>query len=531
MDRQRVPRPTVVTDVVALDAALTELERIRSADVEARLARAVELEGVAADLGDERSGQRARLVVADMLPRRGDAASGARQAAEVRAWAEAAGDLALLARCHLVLSSVFAGIGDRPSSLDHAVRAVELLPHDVPGGIRGSYLVSLANALAFDGSTDDARLRYREAEATFLAAGDLIGELDVLNNLIVLEYEIGDDRAAEHADDLATRAEAAGEMCPDYADTIARALLGVGDVERAAAIVERGQALLAEQGDAQAATPAELLLTRAEIALARGHVDDAAVCLAACEEVCATRALHGLRVEALRVRATVHAAAGDHRAAYEVHQRFHDESERLRRRQEADAARTRHAMLAVDEARQEARRFWHQARTDPLTGLHNRRHVDEVLPRLLAERGAGGPDLVAAIVDVDHFKHINDRFTHAVGDRVLQALAERLADVRGAGLGGERLVARLGGEEFLVVLSTHEDRAEPFDRLRRAVSSHLWHELAPGLGVTISVGVAVAQRGETQHSLLGRADACLYRAKTSGRDRVVTDAAQPSEAR
>lgn len=517
MDRS----PTLVpADAVGADLAaeLTELERFRAVDVEARLARATEIEAAAVAAGDERSRQRARLVVADMLPRRGDIGGGARLTAEVRAWAEANGDRAVQSRAELVLSSLFAGIGDGPSSLDHAVRALELLPEGSSDRDRGACLMAVANALAFDGSVDDARRRYREAEQAYAAAGEHVRALDVLNNLLVLEYETGDPLATVHAAELADRARAAGEMNADFADSIARARLAVGDLDGADAVVHEGLALLAAQGDAQAVTPAELQLTRAEVALALGRLADAVDALDRCEEVCAARQLHGLQVAALGVRAEVHAAAGDHRLAYEVHRRFHDESVGLRRRQQAEAAHLRHALLATAEARREAHRFWVQARTDPLTGLRNRRYVDETLPRRLADPALADTP-VAAIVDVDHFKRINDRFTHAVGDRVLVALAELLEHAVADDASG--FAARLGGEEFLVVLG--DGGPDACERLRRAVAEHDWEAVAPGLRVSVSVGVARQRPGDTQHSLLARADACLYRAKQTGRDRVVTD--------
>lgn len=513
-----------------LDAELTELERVRSTDIDARLERAAELEAVAAAAGDERSRQRARLVIADMLPRRGDLAGGAAGVGEVRAWAEANGDQRVLARCHLVLSSLFSGIGDLASSLDNAVRALELLPDGMSGRVRGPYLTALANALAADGSVDEARRRYREAETTYLADGDTVRALDVLNNLVVLEYEHGDPSAARHAERLLVAVTDAGLLDADFADTIARARLAAGDLDGAAALAAAGIGLLDRRGDGNVTTPAELHLTLAEIELARGRLAAAAEALARCEQVCVDRELHGIGLQAKRVRADAHAAAGEFGLAYEAHRRFHDEWVRTRHRQEADAARTRHALLAAAEARRDAERFHRQARTDALTGLHNRRHVDETLPRLLDD--PAGVPLAAAIVDVDHFKRVNDRFTHAVGDRVLSVLARYLEDVALAAPGRPGLAARLGGEEFVVACTIAGDAAAPFERLRRAVAGHDWDAVAPGLRVTISIGVAVARPDDSQHSLLARADACLYAAKSGGRNRVVVEGPdQSNEAR
>lgn len=509
----------------ALAAELTELEHIRSDDVLPRLERARRLEAEARAAGDAVAEQRARLVVADMLHRVGQVPESATLASEVHAWAEAHGERLLLARSHLVLSSVFGAIGDAPSSLDHAVRAVDLVGDDVAPRERGTYLRCLADALAIVGSADEARRRYAEALAAFTEAGDTERQLTILNNVIVLEGESGELRAAaDAADVLATKATSRAEMNPCFAETIARARLGVGDAAGAEAALALGFTLLHEQGDNQAATPAELLLTQAELNLAQGDLPGARAALAACLDVCRDRDLGALRVEALRVSAEISAAAGDHKAAYEAHRTFHAEAMARRGRQEEAAARTRHAVFETAEARRAAERFWRQARTDPLTDLHNRRHVDEALPALLGLLPAPGRVTVAAIVDIDHFKAINDEHTHAVGDRVLVQLGVLLRDAAG-GAGGRSIAARLGGEEFLLVREAAErDPLAPIEVFRRRVAAFDWTTVASRLRVTVSAGVAVARPDDTQFTLLGRADQHLYQAKRSGRDRVVGDA-------
>ena len=160
------------------------------------------------------------------------------------------------------------------------------------------------------------------------------------------------------------------------------------------------------------------------------------------------------------------------------------------------------------------------ASLDTLTGLHNRRHADAFLD--LALESAAREDIAfsVALADVDHFKQINDGHSHAVGDRVLECVARILGDrVRETDL-----VARYGGEEFLFCLvGMDEQRAAEFcEELRRAVEAHAWAELSPGLQVTMSVGLAARRDESTVRDLLQRADACLYRAKDLGRNRVVT---------
>lgn len=156
---------------------------------------------------------------------------------------------------------------------------------------------------------------------------------------------------------------------------------------------------------------------------------------------------------------------------------------------------------------------------DELTGLQNRRSVLALLARERERFARGGPAFALAILDVDHFKHVNDRFGHAMGDAVLRAFAEQVA----RGLRGGDCVARYGGEEFLLVLPDVGDEAsavQAAERLRCAVSDHRWSELATGLTITCSIGVTMSRPGEDVASVLARADTALYRAKTGGRNAV-----------
>jgi diguanylate cyclase (GGDEF)-like protein/PAS domain S-box-containing protein len=151
-----------------------------------------------------------------------------------------------------------------------------------------------------------------------------------------------------------------------------------------------------------------------------------------------------------------------------------------------------------------------RARTDWLTGLANRGHLDAVL----AVRHAIRP-VDALLVDIDRFKRINDVYGHRVGDEVLREVAARL---RGA-MRGDDVVARFGGEEFCLLVETGGDLREIGERVRSAIAGDPVATSAGPLGVTVSVGGAVARRDPDE--LLSAADAALYRAKHGGRDRVV----------
>ncbi|MGY1847509.1 MULTISPECIES: diguanylate cyclase [unclassified Blastococcus] len=160
---------------------------------------------------------------------------------------------------------------------------------------------------------------------------------------------------------------------------------------------------------------------------------------------------------------------------------------------------------------------------DPLTGLHNRRYLVEQAERLWGQARRDGTRICAMVLDLDHFKRLNDEFGHAVGDSVLSSVAAALsAAVRPADV-----LARTGGEE-LVVVGSVGDPAEArrlAERLRAAVARG---QGAGGHVVTASIGLAVTRPGEGDDAvaalwrLVDEADAAMYRAKREGRDRVAT---------
>jgi diguanylate cyclase (GGDEF)-like protein len=159
------------------------------------------------------------------------------------------------------------------------------------------------------------------------------------------------------------------------------------------------------------------------------------------------------------------------------------------------------------------------AKIDVLTGLPNRRYFDEALamerPRRRTEDSLG-----ILMIDIDHFKILNDRFGHGTGDRVLRAVADAIART----VRTDDTPARYGGEEFAVLLrrTSAEQAVEVGERVRRAVQRLRPASLGIDEPVTVSVGVAVAAPGQPVGArLVERADQALYRAKRQGRDRVV----------
>ncbi len=186
----------------------------------------------------------------------------------------------------------------------------------------------------------------------------------------------------------------------------------------------------------------------------------------------------------------------------------------IRRRRYAD--RLRNSMQSTME----------MALIDPLTGLNNRRYFTSHLTSLLGHAGSTRGELTLLILDIDHFKRVNDSFGHDAGDEVLQEFARRMKDsVRGIDL-----VCRLGGEEFVIVMPD-TDPIRGFriaDRIRMSVSNTPFaiHGGSKQIDVTVSVGMT-GLRGEdiSVDALLKRADEALYKAKRDGRNRVIADAA------
>ena len=166
--------------------------------------------------------------------------------------------------------------------------------------------------------------------------------------------------------------------------------------------------------------------------------------------------------------------------------------------------------------------------TDPLTGVANRRVFFERLDAELARSRRHGNALSLLMVDVDHFKSINDRHGHQVGDVVLADIATGLRDT----LRTADVVARYGGEEFSIILPETglEEATRAAERVRAAIAAHRFPVAAGAVQVTVSVGVACMQPEEAADQLVFRADAALLDAKRSGRDRVTLAAPAPDVA-
>jgi diguanylate cyclase len=178
----------------------------------------------------------------------------------------------------------------------------------------------------------------------------------------------------------------------------------------------------------------------------------------------------------------------------------------------------------AEKLREELEKVGKDANTDPLTGLHNRRSVDEKASELLRQFEEEGILFSAIMIDIDHFKKFNDTYGHHAGDEVLRILSATLRRF----LKGMDLPARYGGEEFLVLLpATELDGAYAVaEELRRLIARNELkvRKTQRSIGnVTVSLGVAVVRSRDTIDSLIDRADRALYLAKDSGRNDVKSE--------
>ena len=177
----------------------------------------------------------------------------------------------------------------------------------------------------------------------------------------------------------------------------------------------------------------------------------------------------------------------------------------------------------TEELREKSLELERQATHDNLTGLYNRRYADEYLEREIDASRRYDREFTIALADIDHFKRINDRYSHAIGDEVLCRIANILANR----CRKTDMVARYGGEEFLLCFpDTSSEFAEQIcTQIRTAVERADWTPISEQIGrdfkITISFGVAEIGRDSRRTTILSDADTRLYQAKHRGRNKVV----------
>lgn len=449
------------------------------ASVEAALA--------ACPAGDVLSRAEALQAMAIVHEQLGALEEGLRWATEHAELARTLGDPLRMAAARMAVGILKSRGGDHEGGLAEYLVARDLLQHGADSGNLSNALVNIGIACKNLGRFDEAVAHLREGLALAERDGRAAAQAMVRANLAEPLARTG------RLDEAIAEARAAAESLAAHQlpipETFARSMLG---------------RLLAERGDHDAAGP-ELrrALELAERTGSANHVAQAQLALA-----------------------RWHKAAGRFEAALAHHEAFHEAERRQVNEASQRAQREMAARFDLAQARHDAELQRRHAaelaalsRTDALTGLANRRAFDERLADALAHAARQREPLALAILDLDDFKRINDRFGHPVGDAVLQAAA---AVLRGA-LRASDLVARYGGEEFVVAFpATSLDGARhACEQLRAALAGHDWPALHPGLAVTTSIGIAaIAETGADRVALLREADRRLYDAKRQGKNRV-----------
>jgi len=538
----------------------SESERVRQAlghawllhleDPPTALTAAVECHEVARSLGDFALCARARALQGSVSLHRGDLSGALDLVFDAERYCERREDTAARAEVAALKAQVSFFTGSYAEALRHAEMAIALADQtgdlDLRISVRRGTCMVLGNI-----GVPDLGARIEELLELTRDSAHLWEEAISRNDLAVYLQEAGDlcgaEREIERALEVAQKIDSQNHFALGVIhSTRADIRLLAGHAEEALADAQRAIALLTERGDPNPYVLAATVRAEVQARMALGAFDDARQ---SGEDVLAwlgdrlphTRSLilstvaSALR-EAGRVEDAYEALA---KAAELERQAFRELSElqlRLERatletsaaRRESDALAVKnrelanaHAELAnrASELERLEAQLRDQAERDPLTGLHNRRYLAHELDRL-TEQELPVPVSVA-VLDLDHFKSINDRFGHTIGDDVLVRVAGLLCDT----LRASDIVVRSGGEEFVIVMPMTDARAASAccRRILRAIHEESWGQLAEGLTVTASAGVAATHDLSALEALANVADRRLYQAKDAGRDCVVSE--------
>ena len=473
---------------------------------------------------------------------------GLRHALAAAALYESLGDPAGQAKACAVAARCLVKSGDAGSALDHGLVALSLAtqaepdrPSPSPTPALQAALLTLGIVYRSLGQLDTARDYCQQALDCAIALSDRVGQGVAIDTLACVHSSAAAAAREEGRGEEAEQHEHEAMRCSSQAIHIAREH---GHLRYEATAVNNLAESMSHVGEALAAlqmledwardNPCELprvrvnmLETRGRLCLALGQAPRARELF---ELALAAGPDADQEINIVSCLASACEALGDYRAALSHFQRFHalhvqlaaaaaQRSARIAAvRLDTERQRERAVALELDNAKlqRHADTLLRQSTEDPLTGLANRRRLDQ----LLRAGHMGHSGHAALMVDIDHFKTVNDRFSHAVGDAVLCQLAALLTD-------GSRSIdtaVRLGGEEFLVLLpqASAAAAAATAERLRARIEAFDWTVLAPGLAVTASIGVALGAEASSVDGLLALADQRLYAAKRSGRNCVVS---------
>lgn len=537
--------------LAALVDLVSSLARAGNADRAMPLAR--EAEGLARKLGDDRTLALALCGIGACHYLRAEYTPGLEQSMRAFVVAEHAGNAEAMASALVSAAGCQYQMGAREEALQALYQALEVLE----GAPCDRLAIRVHNGL---GTILSDKGRFDDSEEHFVRALE-IGERNedsVYTPLVRMNYAGMHHERGLVLERAGMKAEArahyrAGiQLCEEASvgwglEAFGRAYRDgmLGELYRELGEVERARLLFAEvlRYATQGANPhqqAEALMNLGKTYMAIGEPAQAREHLERAVELASVAKVQRLIVSGFLSLAAWHEEAGDIRQALDHHKRARTLQEELQRaelhatgtahqiwmqfqqlRREVKSYREHAEVLVRDNGELATRvdrlvRFAHE---DALTGLSNRRYLDMRLAEFVAAANEDGLRMCVGIVDIDHFKHINDAFSHGAGDSVLRVVAGMI----GAHCREGDVSARYGGDEFVVCLlgARLDGAVKVLERLRGLVAGHAWADLPPDMRVTLSIGVTELDPGDTVASLMQRVDAALYRAKHAGRNCVM----------
>jgi diguanylate cyclase (GGDEF)-like protein len=493
--------------------ALDRARAVYHEDHDGALAEAIRCQEIARTLDDDALRCRALVIEAAVMLERGDLRGAVARTGEAEAHAERSGGNAIRAELAAVQAQLHFFAGAYGDAMPAAERAIELA--DRAGDVELRLFARRCACVVFGNvGVRDWQGKVEEVLRIAVDAGNRWEEALSRNDVAHMLMEKGDLDAAERQ--IAAAFSVAAGLAPHNRFALAvlnctrsEIRLNAGRLDDALTDAQRAVDLLAERSDPNPYLLAMSVVIEVQALLALGRLDEA--------ERSGQRTVErlGERVPQARsmILRTVAAAlreAGRTEEAYDV----------LAHSAEVDRGAFQELCALqrdLERARLETLAAREQAERDPLTGLHNRRYLAREFDRHAGAPGTG--PFSVAVLDLDDFKGINDRYGHQAGDEVLMRVAALLLGEMRA----QDVVVRAGGEEFLLLMPMTDAAAAAAccERLCSTIRAHDWDRMAPGLAVTASVGVATAADAGDLAGLAALADERLYEAKRAGRDRVV----------
>ena len=505
----------------AIDADLARAEVDMYLGTAGIVERAEALEARSLEAGFISRARRSRLLRSDALSRRGELEEALRVQLETLTEAELDGDRMVCARAHCLLAATYDRLAEQGKALQSAEECVRLLVPEDPPNWHAEHMGVLALATSYWRRGDPDYTTFDEALRLAEELDEPVLLLAIMNNYVYTAVTRGDERGIEMTREMHRLAER--EMPHGYPsawlDTIAYGLMNAGELDEAAEFAAAAVEA-APRDHVEPTTFALCVLTQSKIERLRGDVDNAVERAEAALRIARGAGVNEAIGRALEDLSELQAERGDYKLAYECLRERNAALDQFQTERSEFHAVTLQAIYSVEVERQHRLALEALADADPLTGLYNRRYMNRQLAQLVQE------PVALALVDIDHFKRINDRFGHEVGDHVLIRLTEILQAHVEAAAHEAAFAARIGGEEFVLALPSVDavTAADRCERVRGDVEHNHWDSIAPRLQVTVSVGLAHQPiGGGAPSSLLSRADAQLYNAKRQGRNRVISE--------